>query len=58
MEWKFENFQPDLNELNPQVREKALEIANELMSKGNYTEKEAIEEAIKEAEEWFLDSQG
>lgn len=58
MKWTFENFQADLDDLKPEVRKKALEIANELMDKGNYTKEEAIDEAIKEAEEWYLDSQG
>ena len=57
MKWTFENFEADLNDLNPKIRDKALEIANRLMEEKEYSEEEAIEEAITEAEEWFLDSQ-
>lgn len=58
MKWTFENFEAELKELNPQVREKALTIANHLMEQGDYSEEEALREAIKKAEEWFLDTQG
>ncbi|MDT0690900.1 hypothetical protein RM549_13965 [Salegentibacter sp. F188] len=58
MDWTFEDFKTDLDSLNPAVREKALEIANELMKEGKYTKKEAITKAIKQAEEWFYDLEG
>lgn len=58
MKWTFENFGADLKNLEPPVRKKALEIANRLMKEGDYTEGEAIEQAVKEAQEWFLDKQG
>jgi uncharacterized protein YdaT len=58
MKWTFENYGTDLKNLNPQVREKALKIASRLMEEGDYTEGEAIKQAIKEAQEWFLDKQG
>ncbi|MCX2838433.1 hypothetical protein HC174_12190 [Salinimicrobium sp. CDJ15-81-2] len=58
MEWLFEDFKTDLESLNPPVREKALEIANELVKEEKYTKKEAITEAIKQAEEWFYDLEG
>ncbi|HET8864855.1 MAG TPA: hypothetical protein VFM80_04090 [Gracilimonas sp.] len=57
MEWTFEDFEADLRDLNPKVQEKALKIATRLMKEGGYTEGEAIKEAIKEAEQWFLDRQ-
>lgn len=57
MEWTFERLGVDLKELNPKVREKALELANQLKEEG-YTDAEAIRQAIKEAEEWYLDTQG
>lgn len=56
MKWTFENIQPDLKNLNPKVREKALEIANRYMKEGK-SESEAIKKGIKEAEEWFLNRQ-
>lgn len=58
MKWTFENIETNLDDLNPRIRNKALEIANRLMEEGGYTEEEAIDEGIKEAEEWFLDTQG
>tara|TARA_R100000908_G_scaffold64651_1_gene49297 strand:+ start:1629 stop:1805 length:177 start_codon:yes stop_codon:yes gene_type:complete len=58
MKWTFESFGADLKDLNPQVRKKALEIANRLMEEDDYSEGEAIKQAIKEAQEWFLDMQG
>lgn len=57
MKWTFEDFGADLKDLNPQVRKKALEIANRLMKEKKYTEEEAIKKAIKEAEEWYLNRQ-
>ena len=33
MDWMFEDFKTDLDGLNPKVREKALEIAKELVKK-------------------------
>ncbi|WP_169718936.1 hypothetical protein [Aequorivita capsosiphonis] len=58
MEWTFENFKADLDNLSPGVREKAMEIANRLMKKGGISEDKAIKMGIKRAEEWFLDSGG
>lgn len=58
MKWTFEKLQPDLKDLNPKVRRKALEIANRLMVEENLSEGEAIKLAIKKAEEWYLDTQG
>ena len=58
MDWMFEDFHTDLDSLNPPVRTKALEIAQELMKGGKLSEKEAITEGIKQAEEWFYDLGG
>jgi uncharacterized protein YdaT len=58
MNWTFENFKPHLENLTPQAREKALEIAEHLMEKGGISEGKAIKEAIVRAEEWFLNSEG
>ena len=58
MDWIFENFRAKLENLNPQVREKAVEIAKTLMEKDGFSDEEAIKKAIVEAEEWFLDSEG
>ena len=54
----FEDFRTDLDSLDPVIKEKALDIANQLMKQGKLTEKEAITEAIKRAEEGFYDLEG
>tara|TARA_R100001143_G_scaffold63595_1_gene73207 strand:+ start:21565 stop:21741 length:177 start_codon:yes stop_codon:yes gene_type:complete len=54
---RFEDFGYNLRELNPLVRRKALEIANHLMEEEGYIEGEAIKEAIKQVQKWFLDRQ-
>ncbi len=58
MNWTFENFKADLDNLTPDVRKRAVEIAQKLKKKGDISEDEAIKEGIKRAEEWFLDSEG
>ena len=58
MNWIFENFKPALDGLTPQVRQKTLEIAQQLMEKGGLSEEKAIQQAIVQAEEWFYDSEG
>ncbi|WP_131807704.1 hypothetical protein [Aequorivita aquimaris] len=58
MNWTFENFKPKLENLTPEVREKALDIAREMMEKGGISEEKAIKEAIIRAEEWFYDCEG
>lgn len=59
MNWTFENFKTELKELKPEIREKALEIAKYLMISGKYSnESIALKEAIKQAEEWFLNLEG
>ncbi|EIJ39895.1 hypothetical protein LDL79_10975 [Leeuwenhoekiella palythoae] len=58
MDWMFEDFKSDLDSLDPRVREKALEIAGQLVKEKNYMEKKAISEAIVKAEEWFYDLGG
>jgi uncharacterized protein YdaT len=54
----FDAFQEKLQRLNPRVREKAVAIAEELIKQENYTIKDAVEEAISRAEEWFYDLEG
>lgn len=58
MDWMFEDFKIELDALNKVVREKALEIAKELVEKKDLTPKEAIDEGIIRAEEWFYDLGG
>ncbi len=58
MKWTFENFKPKLQNLTPEVREKVLEIAHEIMETGSVSEEKAISQAIIKAEEWFYDLEG
>ncbi|CAM3414910.1 hypothetical protein [Aequorivita lipolytica] len=58
MNWTFENFKPALDNLTPQVREKAVKIAHKLMEQGGISEERAIQQAIVRAEEWFYNSEG
>ena len=51
MDWMFEDS-------NHKVREKALEIAKELVEKKDLPAKDALQEAITKAEEWFYDIEG
>ena len=54
----FKAFEQQLQQLNPQVREKAIDIAKTLIDQKEYEEKQAVEEAIRRAEEWFYDLEG
>lgn len=57
--WTFEEFEPDLRELKPLVKEKAIKIAAKLLQTGKLTnQREALKEGIKQAEEWFLNMEG
>lgn len=57
MEWTFENFKADLEQLTPLVRKRAIEIAQKLMEdEEGISEAQAIKMGIKRAEEWFLDA--
>lgn len=58
MDLMFEDFTKDLNRLKPVVRQKAIEIGNELMKKEGMREEEAIKKGIVQAEEWFYDLEG
>lgn len=59
MNWTFENFEPELSELKPVVKEKAIQIAEMLLRDKKFTNQyEALKEGIKQAEEWFLNMEG
>lgn len=58
MDWIFKDFKIELDALNPRVREKALEIAKELVEIKGIPAQEAITEGITRAEEWFYDLEG
>jgi len=58
MDWMFEDFKTELDNLNPTVREKALKIAKKLVQEKGLSEEKAIQEGITRAEEWFYDLGG
>jgi uncharacterized protein YdaT len=58
MKWTLENFPLEMSKLEPHVREKAIEIANQLKKEGLVRELSIVEEAIKQAQEWFLNMEG
>jgi len=58
MEWTLENFPVGMNDLDPKVREKAIEIANKLNKEGRIKESAVVDEAIQQAQEWFLNLEG
>lgn len=53
----FNEFEADLKDLKPEVREKALEIAGKLLME-NYKRQDALKEGIKQAQKWFMDLEG
>lgn len=58
LEFPFEDYEDKFEKLNPRVRQKAIEIAKDLISQEHYTQKSAVQEAILRAESWFLDLEG
>ena len=56
---QFEDFNPMLDDLIPKVREKAIQLALEMLAEGRFDNKEAaLKEGIKQAEEWFTELEG
>ncbi|MGY3054906.1 uncharacterized protein YdaT [Pedobacter sp. UYEF25] len=59
MEWTFDNFPAEMAALDPQVREKAIEILNNPKEQFENVDKSDLTKlAIKEAQEWFLNMEG
>lgn len=58
MKWTLENHPLEMNDLDPKVREKAIEIANQLKKEGKIKELSIVDEAIKRAQDWFLNMEG
>lgn len=54
----FEGFGARIKELDPQVQKKAKQLAKQLMVNEGYDKDSAIKEAIKQAEQLFLDLEG
>jgi uncharacterized protein YdaT len=58
MPWTFKKAPFKLQQLKPEVREKAIEIARKLIEEEHWPEEKAINEAIRRAEEWGIDEAG
>jgi uncharacterized protein YdaT len=58
MDWTFEEFKTSLDDLHPEVKEKALTIAKKLVLEKGYSRENTIKEGIIKAEEWFYDLGG
>ncbi len=58
MEDIFIEFTDQMGDLKPEIQEKAKEIAHLLMQDEKLSKEEAIKEGMKEAELWFLNSEG
>lgn len=54
MPWSKQDYPPSMKNLDPRVREKAVEIANALLKDG-YEEGRAIAIGTAKAEEWDKD---
>ena len=58
MEWSSDNYPIEMSDLEPRVREKAIEIANQLRKERIVRELSIVDEAIRQAQEWFLNEEG
>lgn len=58
MKWTSKNYPLEMEELEPRVKEKAIEIANRLKQEGEVKELSIVDQAIKQAKEWFLEMEG
>jgi uncharacterized protein YdaT len=54
----FREFADQMEDLKPEVQEKAKEIANQLIKDKKLSTSDAIKEGMREAELWFLNSEG
>ncbi len=58
LKWTVNNFPFDEDNLNPNVQEKAVEIANQLYASGRIEGPLLYREAVRRAKKWFLDMEG
>lgn len=58
MEWSSDNYPIEMSDLEARVREKAIEIANQLRRERIIRELSIVDEAIRQAQEWFLNEEG
>lgn len=56
--WTEDNYPPQMHQLSPEARRKAIEIANDLVLNKGCDEETAIKLAIERAVEWDIDEQG
>lgn len=56
--WTMQNFPFPEENLNTKVKEKAVDIANQLYREGVPEGKKLIEQAISKTKEWFLEMEG
>lgn len=56
--WTTENFPFEMNDLDPKIREKAIQIANELRESQEVSELNIVKEAIRRAQQWFISLEG
>lgn len=55
---QFENIDVELKDLRPTVRVKALEILEAMPEEMKADRMSALKNAIEQAENWFMDSEG
>ncbi|PWS28490.1 hypothetical protein DHW03_01120 [Pedobacter yonginense] len=55
---QFENIDVELKDLRPTVRVKALEILEAMPEEMKTDRMSALKNAIEQAENWFMDSEG
>lgn len=58
MKNQFDDLVNNLKELDPKIKEKAIDIAIQLIKRKKMNREDALKEGIKQAEEWFLDLEG
>jgi hypothetical protein len=58
MKNQFNDLTNNLQGLDPKIKDKAINIAIELIKKKKMNRESALKEGIKQAKEWFLDLEG
>jgi hypothetical protein len=58
MDNQFENIDVELKDLKPAVKVKALEILDAMPEEMKADRRSALKNAIEQAENWFMDSEG
>lgn len=58
MNEQFKPFENDINALRPNVKQRALDIAKQLLKSEGYDPQAALQEGIRRAEQQFLDEEG